>query len=80
MTVMAVSKRPKVVFQEDRLGQALHHQQMAEDLLRRSERAGLFDVLMETRLATIANAHATLAVSYLLSWSELQAQETAEAS
>jgi hypothetical protein len=77
---MAVSQRPKVVLQEDRFGRALRHQQIAEDLLRRSERAGLFDVLRETRLATIANAQATLAVSYLLSWSELPAKETAEAS
>jgi hypothetical protein len=74
------SELPNVVFREDRLGRALLHQRTAEDLLLRSERAGFFDVIMETRLATIANAHATLAVSYLLSLSELPAKETAEAS
>lgn len=41
------------------------HQKLAEDLLARAGKAGRLDA--ETRLATMATAHATLAVSYLLS-------------
>jgi hypothetical protein len=74
------SRIPKKPLPDDRVGRALVHQQMAEDLLRRSERAGFFDVLTETRLATIATAHATLALSYLASPSDAEGRETAEAS
>jgi hypothetical protein len=74
------SKLPKRPLPDDRIGRALFHQQIAEDLLHRSERAGFFDVLTETRLATIATAHATLALSYLAAPSEVQDQRAAEAS
>jgi hypothetical protein len=40
------------------------HQKAAEDLLRRAGKGGRLEAL--TRLATMATAHATLAVSYQL--------------
>jgi hypothetical protein len=74
------SKSPTKPFPVDRMGRGLAHQQSAEDLLQRSERAGLFDLLTDKRLATIATAHATLALSYVMSSAELDAQSTTEAS
>ena len=48
-----------------RMERVREHQRQAEDLLARSAKTGRLEA--ETRLATIATAHATLAVSYLLS-------------
>jgi hypothetical protein len=48
-----------------RMDRARAHQRQAEDLLARSGKAGRGEG--ETRWATIATAHATLAISYLLS-------------
>jgi hypothetical protein len=75
-----VSKTSRKPFPADRMGRARAHQQIAEDLLQRSERAGFFDVLTETRLATIATAHAALALSYLMSPAEVEPPRPAESS
>jgi hypothetical protein len=48
-----------------RMERVREHQRLAEDLLARSTRAGRQEA--EARWATMATAHATLAVSYLLS-------------
>lgn len=48
-----------------RLERIAAHQRAAEDLLARAGKAGRLEA--ETRLATMATAHATLAVSYQMS-------------
>jgi hypothetical protein len=70
------SKKPEPVLLS-RMERVREHQRQAEDLLARSAKGGRLEA--ETRLATMANAHATLAVSYLLS-PEDRASESVPAS
>jgi hypothetical protein len=61
---MAFGKRkPKAPVTTEQL--IARHQSLAEQLLQRAAKGGRLEA--ETRLATMATAHATLAVSYLLS-------------
>jgi hypothetical protein len=64
--IFSRSKKPESV-PLTRLDRVREHQRLAEDLLARSAKGGRLEA--DTRWATMATAHATLAVSYLL-WPE----------
>ena len=64
MGIFSKSKKPEST-PLTRMDRVRDHQRIAEDLLARSAKGGRLEA--ETRWATLATAHATLAVSYLLS-------------
>jgi hypothetical protein len=64
MGIFGKSNKPEPV-PLSRIERVRAHQRQAEDLLARSAKAGRAEA--ETRWATLATAHATLAISYLLS-------------